>query len=86
MESSEARRAASAAHGDDAGNAFTISTGETASEILTRDTKVSSKISTLTGGDSLDKSIQALDPKTNSMTETKKARKHAKVDLNKSAT
>jgi hypothetical protein len=86
MEGSGADGAASAARGDHAGNASTMSSGKTASEILTRDTKLSSTISTLTGGDSLGKSIQAFDPKANSTTETKKVQKQANDDLNESAT
>jgi hypothetical protein len=86
MESSGAGGAASAAPGDDAGNAPTMNNGKTASKIPTRKKRLSSTISTLTGGDSLGKSIQALDPKTDSTTETKKAQKQADDDLNESAT
>jgi hypothetical protein len=39
-----------------------------------------------TGGDSLGKSVQPLDPKANSTTETKEAQKQANDDLNESVT
>ena len=86
MEGSGAGGAASAAHGDDAGNTPTMNSGKTANQILTPNTKLSPKMSTLTGGDRLGKAVQALDPKVNSTTETKKAQKPANDDLNESAT
>lgn len=124
MGGSGASGASSSSHGDHATNTTATSSGKTAREILTKNTKLSSKISTLTGmdaqkacsgfknlgqcvaaahvgknlgisfadlktkmtgGDSLGKSIQVLDPKANSKTETKKAQKQANDDLNESA-
>jgi hypothetical protein len=71
MEGSEAGSAASAADGEHAGKAFTMSSGKTAREILARNKRRASRISTLTGRDSLSKSSQAPDPKASSTTKTK---------------
>jgi hypothetical protein len=115
--------AGAVSHGDHATSASApaTSSGKAASEILARNTKLSSKIKSLTGvdaqtacagfknlgqcvaaahvsknlgisfmdlktkmsgGDSLGKAIQALDPQADAKTATKKANKQAKDDLN----
>ncbi len=123
MEGSGPGGAGSSGHDAHAATASTAS-GAKASEILSKNTKLSSKISTLTGmpadkacsgfknlgqcmaaahvsknlgisfadlkakmmgGDSLGKSIQALDPQADAKTAIKKAHQQAKDDLNETA-